>query len=184
MWISLVAAAKISVKSASESIKTSQPFAFSYQETKASPKLVCDKHIGNICELFCKTCCALICYVCSFTKHKGYSFSSMEDRFLSQKNMIEEKLLKLEMEFKSTYMKLASDNEQKLSTVPEIYAAIRKDVELAGTILQNKVEVTVKKLKMQIESIEMEHLDYLRDNKSNLEKAIADIEECKSQLFL
>ncbi|XP_062576346.1 uncharacterized protein LOC134238238 [Saccostrea cucullata] len=106
----------------------------------------------------------------------------MEDRFKAQRTLIEKELLKLEMEFKSTYMNLASDNEQKMSTVPEKYASIRRDVEVAGLTLKNKVEETVKKLTMQIEAMEIEHLDYLRDNKTNLEKVIEDIEECKSQL--
>ncbi|XP_062572557.1 E3 ubiquitin-protein ligase TRIM71-like [Saccostrea cucullata] len=155
-----------------------------YQGIKALPSIVCDKHIRHICDLFCNTCCVPICIVCSQTEHKEHFSLYMEDRLKAQRTLIEKELLKLEIEFKSTYMKLASDNEQKISTIPEKYAAIRKDVEIAGLTLKNKVEETVKKLTMQIEAMEMEHLDYLRDNKTNLEKVIEDIEECKSQLSL
>ncbi|XP_061192129.1 E3 ubiquitin-protein ligase TRIM71-like [Saccostrea echinata] len=155
-------------------------FAFVYTGTSI---IVCEKHIGEICKLFCKICCEPVCSVCSQTKHNGHSFSSIDDHLSSQGTLLNVELKKLDMEFKSTYMKLASNNEQRFSEVPAKYSAIREAVEQAGKTLHTKVQETVKKLKMQIEAMEMEHLDCIRDNKMKIDKVLEDIEETKSDIF-
>ncbi|XP_061192126.1 uncharacterized protein LOC133200323 [Saccostrea echinata] len=95
---------------------------------------------------------------------------------------MEKELQKLERDFKSAYAKLAIGNEQKVSEVPAKYSAIRQEVEQAGTTLQKKVEEKVRKLNMQIEAMEMEHLDCVRDNKIKIDKVIENIEETKSEI--
>jgi hypothetical protein len=46
--------------------------------------------------------------------------------------------------------------------------------------LQGTIEGTVCKLKMNVEAMEMEHLDSLKENKSWIQKILEDIEAAES----
>ncbi|XP_062572554.1 E3 ubiquitin-protein ligase TRIM71-like, partial [Saccostrea cucullata] len=157
-------------------------FASAYSVGQVSTKIGCEKHIGEICRLFCKDCCEPVCTICTKIEHREHNYEYLADRFASQRTVMEKELQKLEMEYRNKYLKLLSENEQTISEVPEKYSAIRQEVEIAGITLQKKVETKVKKLKMQIDAMEMDHLDCLTDNKTKLEKVIENIEESKSEI--
>ncbi|XP_061195751.1 uncharacterized protein LOC133203977 [Saccostrea echinata] len=157
-------------------------FASTYAGGPVSTKIACQKHSGEICILFCKNCSEPVCTVCSKIEHEGHNFLFLKNHLSSQRTLMEKELQRIDEEFKNTYVKLASDNEQTFSDVPAKYSAIRQEVEQAGRVLQKKVEETVKKLKMQIEAMEMEHLDCLTDNKIKMEKVIENIEETKYEI--
>ncbi|XP_062576338.1 E3 ubiquitin-protein ligase TRIM33-like [Saccostrea cucullata] len=146
-------------------------FASAYSVGQVSTTIGCEKHIGEI-RLFCKDCCELVCTVCTKIEHKEHNFEYLADRSASQRTVMEKELQKLEMEYRNKYLKLLCENEQTISEVPEKYSAIRQEVKIAGMALQKKFERKVKKLKMQIDAMEMEHLDCLTDNKTNWKKSL------------
>ncbi|XP_061192128.1 E3 ubiquitin-protein ligase TRIM71-like [Saccostrea echinata] len=142
-------------------------------------KIACEKHVGEFCNLFCKNCFEPACNVCSKIEHMGHNFSYLNDQLSSQRTLMRSELQRLNREFKSTYVKLRSDVEHRIFDVPAKYSSIQLEVEQTGMALQKKVEEAVKKLKMQVEAMKMEHLDSLRENKIKIEKNIENIDLTK-----
>ncbi|XP_048766302.2 tripartite motif-containing protein 3-like [Ostrea edulis] len=146
----------------------------------AATSLMCEKHNARLCEFFCKECFESICVICSRTAHNDHGLISMEDQLASQRNAMTEELQKIEKQFKAMYLKLLTEIEEQLSDVPAKYIDIRASIDHAGIALQKEIEGTVCKLKMQVEAMEMEHLDSLRENKSKIQKFLEDIEGAES----
>ncbi|XP_048770048.1 uncharacterized protein LOC125676195 [Ostrea edulis] len=151
-----------------------------YQERSAATSLMCEKHNAELCKLFCKECFESICMICSHTAHSDHGLISMEDHLAFQRNAMTEELQKIEKQFKAMYLQLLTEIDEKLSNAPAKYSNIRASIDHAGMALQRKIEGTVCKLKMQVETMEMEHLDSLRENKSRIQKVLEDIEGAES----
>lgn len=145
-----------------------------FEKKEASTK--CQKHLQKICEYHCEQCDIPICKLCVFSeKHLTHDVVDIFDSLESKKFALKTDLKELEeyiypkyQEIKS-YIPVQKDNMHKNSQ--NLKTAINRNEE----IWRREIENIVKKLKSEIDEMDLKHLTVLNKWELEIKSTISEI---------
>nr|XP_019926473.2 E3 ubiquitin-protein ligase TRIM71-like [Crassostrea gigas] len=143
----------------------------------------CQKHSSKICELYCEQCYIPICVQCiSSGEHRGHEIVEIVERLESLKEIILKDLQELEKSIYPKYQEIASIIPVRKADLTENSKKMTTAIEKHGEDLHREIDSMIKKLKSNLEEIELTHLKLLQNHENKITRIKYEIEESIADL--